>query len=223
MACTHLTTDLSVPVAIEIETPAPPSVEEHDTLRLVVRVFNRGGDSIPGAAVRLAVLDTAYLAVDSADQAVVGIKAHAGARVVALSGSLRSDPLAIQVLATADSIAAQGATVDTVAATDSASAPLSVTVLDLHSIPGTPTPLAGRHVTYAIVLPVFASRESATAVLGNDSLTATATTAPAGVASVVVKRTRAVQPDSVVVQATARRASGAVIRGSPVRFVVRFQ
>ena len=188
----------------------------------MVRVFDRGGDSIPGAAIRLVVLDTTFLAVDSADQAVVGLSPGTGARIVAMSGSLRSDPLAIQVLASADSVAAVGATVDTLAESDSASAPLAVTVLDLHSVPGTRTPLVARAVTYAIVLPVFASPGSATAVLGNDSLVATATTASNGVAAVTVKRKGAVQPDSVVVEATARRASGAVIPGSPVRFVVRF-
>lgn len=200
-------------------------MEEHDTLRLVVRVFDRGGDSIPGAAIRLVVLDTALLAVDSADQAVVGLKPGSNARVVAMSGSLRSDPLAIQVLATADSVAATGAAVDTLTGSDSASAPLAVTLLDLHSVPGQATPLANRPVTFAIVQPVFASRDSATAVLGNDSLTARTTTAAGGVASVTVKRRGkgAVQPDSVVVQATARRASGAAVPGSPVRFVVRFR
>jgi hypothetical protein len=197
-------------------------VEEHDTLRLVVRVFDRGGGSIPGAAIRLAVIDTALLAVDSADQAVVGRIPGANARVVALSGNLRSDPLAIQVLAKADSVEAVGATVDTLAATDTASAPLSVTLLDLHTVAGTRTPLSGRAVTFAIVQPAFASFDAATAVLGNDSLSAQATTSAAGVASVMVKRKGAAQPDSVVVQATARRASGAVVAGSPVRFVVRF-
>jgi hypothetical protein len=221
-ACTNLTTDLTVPVAIEIETPASPSIEQHDTLRLVVRVFDRGGDSIPGAAIRLAVLDTALLAVDSADQAVVGLNPGSPARVVALSGNLHSDPLTIVVLARADSVAATGATVDTLAESDSASAPLAVTVLDLHSVPGTATPLPARTVTFAIVLPAFASPGSATAVLANDSLVATATTAASGVASVRVKRKGAVQPDSVVVQAAARRASGASIPGSPVRFVVHF-
>ncbi len=197
-------------------------MEEGDTLRLVVRVFDRGGDSIPGAAVRLVVLDTLLLAVDSADQAVVGRKPGAGARVVAISGVLQSDPLAVAVLAIADSVGPSGATVDTLATTDSASAPLTVGLYDLHSAPGTPTPLGGRRISYAIVLPLFASRDSATAVLGNDSLTATALTASTGLAAMTVKRKGATQPDSVVVEATARRASGAVVPGSPVRFVVRF-
>jgi hypothetical protein len=221
-ACTNLTTDLTVPVAIEIEAPASLSLEEHDTLRLVVRVFDRGGDSLPGAPIALAVIDTALLALDSADQAVVGRVPGTNARVVALSGRLRSDPLALVVLARADSIGPVGATADTLAATDTASAPLSVTLLDLHTVPGTPTPLGGRTVTFAIVAPTFASLDSATAVLGNDSLAARATTSAAGVASVIVKRKGAAQPDSVVVQATAHRASGAVIAGSPVQFVVRF-
>ena len=201
-----------------------PSVEEQDTLRLVVRVFTRGGDTIPGAAVRLAVLDTAgYLAIDSADQAVIGRKASPSARVVAISGNLRSNPLAIRVLAAADSVRASSATIDTLAPADTASAPLAVTLLDLHTVVGQASPLAGRPVTFTIVDPAFGSPGVATAVLTNDSLVQTATTAAGGSASVTVKRKGAVQPDSVVVLARALRATGSVIAGSPVRFVVRFQ
>jgi hypothetical protein len=188
-----------------------------------VRVFDRGGDSIPGAAVRLAVLDTAYLAVDSADQAVVGRKASTSARVVALSGNLRSDPLVIRVLAAADSLAASSATVDTLAPADTASAPLAVTLLDLHTVVGQATPLGGRPVTFTLVEPAFGSLGAATAVLANDSLVQTATTGAGGSASVTVKREGAVQPDSVVVLARALRGPGSVVPGSPVRFVVRFR
>jgi hypothetical protein len=49
-------------------------------------------------------------------------------------------------------------------------------------------------------------------------------TTAAGAASVKVKRRGAPpQPDSVVVQASAARANGAVVGGSPIRFIVRFQ
>jgi hypothetical protein len=189
----------------------------------VVRVFDRGGDSIPGAAVQLAVLDTANLALDSADQAVIGRKASAGARVVAISGNLHSDPLLIRVLAAADSVTASGATVDTLAPADTASAPLAVTLLDLHTVVGQASPLGGRPVTFTIVEPAFGTPGAATAILANDSLAQTATTGAGGSASVTVKRKGAVQPDSVVVLARALRATGSAIPGSPVRFVVRFR
>jgi len=191
----------------------------------VVRVYDRGGDSLPQAPVRLIVVDTANLLVDSADQAVIGRMATsgAGARVVAVSGDLRSDPLRIQVLALADSLEPVGATVDTVAAGEAASAPLAVTLLDLHTQAGQRKALADRSVTFTIEEPAFPGPDAATAVLGNDSLEQVATTGTGGTASVTVNRKGALQPDSVVVLARARRATGGAVPGSPVRFVVRFQ
>ena len=212
------------PVAIEFVTLSGPYVEVNDTLPLEVRVLDRAGDSVPGAAVTLVVLDTAYLAVDSARRAVVGRAAAAAARVVAVSAGLRSDPLAIKVVTGhADSLALAGPSTLTVAAADSVSAALVVSVLDLTTQPGGATPLGERSVTFGIVEPVFADAASATAVLTNNSLSRTAATGSGGTASVTVKRRGAAQPDSVVVHAAAARGTGAALRGSPVRFVVRFQ
>jgi hypothetical protein len=223
-ACTDLTTDLTVPVAIEFVTQASPFVEVGDTLPLVVRVLDRGGDSIPGAPATLAVIDTAYLALDGTGLAVIGRDTTPSARVVALSGNLRSDPLTLRVPAGhADSLAVAGPSAQSVGAADSLSGPLTASVFDLTTTPGTAAPLAGRAVRFVIVQPVFASRDSATAVLGDDSLGQSITTAVAGTAAATVKRRGTGQPDSVIVEATVRRSSGAALRGSPVRFVVRFQ
>lgn len=201
-----------------------PFVEVGDTLRLQVRVLNRGGDTVPGAAVSLAVVDTAYLTLDSADLAVIGRDTTAAAHVVALSGALRSDPLSIRVPAGhADSLALAGPAADTLAPTDSVSLALSVAVLDLTTTPGTVDSLANRSVRFAIVQPVFGRADTATVRLANDSLGQTVRTAATGIASVTVKRKRGVQPDSAVVQAVATRSSGAALHGSPVTFVVRFQ
>ena len=201
-----------------------PFVEVGDTLRLQARVLDRGGDTIPGAAVSLVVLDTSYLALDSADFAVIGRATTTAARVVAVSGSLRSDPLSLRVPAGhADSLALAGPAADTLAPTDSVSIALSVVVLDLTTAPGTVDSLADRPVRFAIVEPVFARADTATVRLTNDSLGQTVRTGATGIASVTVKRKRGVQPDSVVVQAVATRSSGAALRGSPLRFVVHFQ
>jgi hypothetical protein len=203
--------------------PASPSVEESDTLPLVVRVLDRAGDSVTGAVVTLIVLDTAALRVDSAGVGVIGRVPATAARVVAFSGALRSDPLSIRVLAAADSIGATGVVALTVAAADSQSGPLATAVLDLTTTTGQAAPLSSRPVRYSIVFPVFVDLSSATAVLGNDSLDATVLTATGGTTSVVVKRRGAAQPDSAVVLASAVRGTGATVTGSPVRFVVRFQ
>ena len=202
-----------------------PYVEVGDTLRLQVRVLDRGGDSVAGVAVRLAVLDTAYLAVDSADLAVIGRADTTTARVVALAGAIRSDPLTIRVPAGhADSLARVSPAADTLVATDTVSALLKVRVLDLTTAPDTAGPLLDRSVRFTVVDPVFPRTDTATVRFANDSLGQTVRTGGSdSTATVTFRRRRGVPPDSVVVQAAATRSSGAALRGSPVRFVVRFQ
>lgn len=216
---------MSVPVAIEFAAPTSPSVEEGDTLLLTVRVLDRAGDVVTDAPVVLAVLDTAYLLVDSANLGVIGRAPTSGsttARLVAVSGALRSDPLGIRVLAAADTLKGSPTTALTVAAADSQSGLLSVTMQDLTTTPGTPVALTGRSVRFTLTSPAYADLASARAVLSNDSLGATVLTA-SGTASVTVKRRQSPQPDSVVMTASAIRGNGTVVPGSPVRFVVRFQ
>ena len=203
--------------------PADPFVEVGDTLRLHVRVLDRGGDTIPATGARLAVIDTAYLTLDSADLAVIGRATTSAARVVALAGKLRSDPYSINVPAGhADSLALAGPAADTLGPEDSVSTGLRVTMLDLTTTPGSAAPLSGRPVRFVIVQPAFRP-DTATVRLADDSLTQTVLTDATGTATATVRRRRGTQPDSVVVQALARRSSGAALRGSPVSFVVRFQ
>jgi hypothetical protein len=199
-----------------------PFVEVGDTLRLHARVLDRGGDTIPGAVVTLAVLDT-FLTLDSADFAVIGRATTTAARVVALAGALHSDPYTIKVPAGhADSIAIAGPAANTLGPTDTVSAGLKVTVLDLTTTPGSAAPLSGRPVRFVIVQPVF-KPDTATVGLADDSLAQTVLTDAAGIATATVRRRRGSQPDSAVVRAIATRSSGAPLRGSPVTFVVHFQ
>jgi hypothetical protein len=225
--CQGYSTDFSAPVAIEIVTAQHPplKVEELDTLRVRVLVLDRGGDSLAGAAVRLLSFNPDTLAIDSASFGLVGVRPGTG-RVVAFAGSLQSAPLLVSVVAAPDSLAASGATVDTVVEIDTVSAALTVRLLDTHTDTTQALGIAwGDTVHFAIVYPVFAGQPDTTATLGNDSLTAAVLTAisPAGNASVVVRRNGSTRPDSVVVQASAKRANGTAVRGSPVRFVVHFQ
>ena len=226
--CQGYSTDLSAPVAIAIVTTQSPPfrVQEFDTVRVRVVVLDRGGDTVAGAPVRLVSLNPDTLAIDSADLGLVGLVPGA-ARVMAISGALQSVPLAMTVVRAPDSLAADSATVDTVKATDSTSAPLTAQLLDLRTTPGQPTGIGwGDTIRFAVVSPLYDSLAVARATLGNDSLTAvvvTSTFAPAGAASVRVRRKSKPQPDSVVVEASAKRANGAPVGGSPVRFIVHFQ
>ncbi len=225
IGCTGVTGDANAPIAIEIFTSSQPPIilQEFDTLPLKVRVLNRAGDTLAGAPVRLASLTPDTVGVDSARLAIFGIAPGPG-RVLAISGSLASDPLAVIVTRAPDSLGVVSGAVDTVVAADSASAPLVAGLFDLRTTPGTAIGLPGDTVWFAIVLPAFASDSAASAVLGNDSLTAPVVTGPGGTAQVIVKRQGAPpQPDSVVVRASATRANGSVVNGSPVQFVVYFQ
>ena len=231
--CQGYSTDYSAPVAIALisHRATPGNLEEFDTLRLGAEVLDRAGDSVRGAPIRLLALDTT-IAVDSAAFAVTGRFSGlvpVTGRVIAISNALQSAPLVITVLRAPDSLAAVGPTVDTVAATDSVlPAPLAAQLLDLRSdtVPhGLNWGAIGDTVKFAIVDPPFDSLAVATATLGNDSLTALVVTSTAspGTATIQVRRQGSPQPDSVVVQATAHRAAGTAVKGSPVTFVVRFQ
>jgi hypothetical protein len=227
--CTGLTSDLSQPVAIEFVLPGTPPLilEELDTVVVGVRVRDRAGDTLAGAPIQVVSLSPDTVGVDSAEHfGLFGIRAGSG-RVVAISGSLQSDPLPVTVQAAADSLLAVGLTVDTVPAGDSLPVTLAVQLVDFHSTPGDTVGLLSRPVRFAITLPVFASAAVATVTLGNDSLTDSVETGggpPNGAASVLLQRQGPPpQPDSVVVEARASRANGRPVPGSPVRFVVYFQ
>lgn len=213
-------------MAIEFVTSqAPPlRLEELDTVIVGVRVRNRTGDTIPGAPVRLASLTPDTVAIDSADLGLIGVRPGPG-RVVALAGSLASAPLSVTVVRAPDSLVALGPSPDTVSAADSASDSLKAGLLDLRTNPAQPLGLgAGYLVSFVIVYPAFVPPSAASVTLGNGSLSQVALTGASGTAAVVVRRQGAApQPDSVVVEASASRAVGTPVKGSPVQFVVRFQ
>ena len=81
-------------MAVQFVQP-PDSMHVGDTVVMHVRVLNRAGDSIPGAPIVLFSQDS-LLAVDSARFAVIAEFAGLG-HVVARTGSLPSDPLAIPI------------------------------------------------------------------------------------------------------------------------------
>jgi hypothetical protein len=124
----------------------------------------------------------------------------------------------------ADSVALVGSSTDTLSASDTVSTSLKVKVLDLTTTPGTPTALLDRSVRFTVVEPVFGRADTATVRFADDSLGQTVRTGGSdATATVAFRRRRGVPPDSAVVQAVANRSSGVPLRGSPVRFVVRFQ
>jgi hypothetical protein len=214
-ACGSLSTDLNQVVAIEVSLPNGGNVELGDTLVPAARALDGRGDSV-AATIYWTSLDTAHVTVlDSTTGATFG-KANGGGAIQARVGNLRSNALAITVLAAADTVVAVGPTRDSVSVvgkTDSLSDTLKVEVGDTTG--GVITGLANRRVLFQITYPTDTS--AFTLVPGDTVLTSVG-----GIAALRVRLKSRALPDSVVVSATARRLRGAAIPGSPITFTVIF-
>jgi hypothetical protein len=217
---------------IALEVTAPDSLEEYDTLTPHARLLDGHGDSV-AAAIVWATADTAPIltVLDSLTGRTVANRIGQTGRLLARADGRISNAISIRTLAAADTLFATGATVDTVALpADSVSDSLKVEVADtIKSASGGDSltvPLAGRPVVYSIRYPVSSGPVT---LVTNDSIhtlatTDTVTTSSGGIAFVKVRLLSVPVPDSVVIEAIARRrAVGDTVRGSPATFVVRFR
>jgi hypothetical protein len=179
-----------------------------DTLHPRARVLNGRGDST-AAAIVWSSLDTTLQVVDSITGAMVGHSPGNG-RLVARSGTLRSNPVSITVRPPPDSIASSGALRDTVVVStpDSLSDSLQIRAI------GPPGSTTSVKIALSIDFPPGAV--GLTLVPGD-----TVRTNGTGLAVFQVRLT-GVRPDSAVVSASARRADGTLVAGSPITFVVEF-
>jgi hypothetical protein len=232
-ATCKVSTDLSRDLAIEVT--APDSLEQYDTLKPTARVLTGHGDSAATAVFWFSAdSDTVIAVLDSTTGRTVVVRPGESGRLVAKGGGLVSNPLTIRTLAAADTVFPVGATLDTVDIAgpntlDSLSDSLKIGIADTVTAPvagGPIAPLAGRPVVYTIVHPAVAgpvtlvTQDTAHAVATTD----TATSNSLGVAFVKVRLLAPdTIPDSVVVVASARRAVGTTVPGSPDTFVVRFR
>jgi hypothetical protein len=222
--------DLNRVIAIEIR--APDSLEELDTLVPHARALDGHLDSVPGATFIWTTLDTAVLTVlDSTTGRTVVNHAGSTGRLLARTGSMFSNPVVIHALAAADTLSPTPATrvADTVhLSVDSLSDSLAVLIADtIESASGGDSisvPLAGRPVTYSITFPTapghltLVTSDTARTLVTSD----TVASGSLGIATVKLRLIAGPAPDSVLVTASARRAVGTPVPGSPVTFVVRF-
>lgn len=231
VAC-QLGTDLTHVVGLSVA--ARDSLEEYDTLIPQARALNGRGESTT-AALFWATLDTAILTVldSTTGKTVVNHVGLTPGRLQVRAGTLFSNPLDVRPLAAADTVFPTGATtltdsVPSAAPPDSLSDSLKVELADTITTPGAPPtviPLAGRPIVFTITHATAPA--SVTLVLNDTARTrvsaTTLSTSGSGISSVKVRLLPgAPSPDTVVVTASARRAVGTPVPGSPVTFVVRF-
>jgi hypothetical protein len=191
-----------------VTVPDSGRVEVLDTLRPHARALNGRGDST-AAQIVWSALDTSIQVVDSLTGITVGRSVGNG-RIQARVGNLRSNPLTITVLAPLDSIRPTGPDTVTVPAPDTLSGSLKIQAY------GPTGSTAGRKMALSIVFPPGAP--GLTLVPGD-----TVRTNGSGLAVFQVRASSSsTRPDTVVVTASARRADGAPVPGSPVTFVVEF-
>lgn len=188
--------------------PDSGRVEVLDTLRPHALALNGRGDSV-AAPVVWSALDTTIQIVDSLTGTTVGRVVGTG-RIQARVGSLRSNPIAIAVLAPLDSVRVSGPDTVTVPALDTLSDSLKIQVF------GPAGSTAGRKIAVTITFPPGAA--GLTLVPGD-----TVRTNGTGLAVFQVRATSAIpRPDTVVVSASAQHFGGAPVPGSPLTFVVEF-
>ena len=225
-ACGRFGPDLNQVVAISVAVR--DSVEELDTLRPHGYALDGFGDSV-AATILWATLDTALLTVVNETTGVMVAKQPSAtpARIQASVGPLPSNPIAIRVLAAADTLFAPGATRDSVslaAKPDSLSDSLTVRLQDTTA--AGPVDLSGRPVAFVLTVYPGGGPGANVALVTSDTarapVAADTVTTTVGIAAVKLRLLDGPPPDSAVVTANAHRAVGTLVAGSPVTFVVRF-
>jgi hypothetical protein len=232
-ACSLVGIDLDSVIAVEVTVPDSGRVEEGDTLLLSARALNARGDSVPGAVFVWERIDTGKIILDAATGRVIGVTPTSAVRVRARHDNLPSNPISLAVLAAADTVQPEpaGAVRDTIFSSvpaDSLSSPLQVKLLDLttNPPPAAPAALANRPVTFSLTLYPGGNGGARLVVAAADTgvTQLVVKTGATGLSAVRVKlRAGQTLPDSAVVAASATRANGSTVPGSPVTFSVVVQ
>lgn len=98
LGCKGIFGDASRIIALEVVGPSSYTIHVNDTLQLVARAVSAAGDTVSGAPIEWAVLDTGTvgITVDPSSGMVVG-QSPGRWRVQAWVEAIRSDPILIQV------------------------------------------------------------------------------------------------------------------------------
>lgn len=238
-ACTEITGDPSVPVAIELVPSQLPFIVAGDSLRdtlgvvrpLEARALNSENEVIPGAPISFVVIDTGTtVEIDDATGFITGVDTGS-VRVIASVGELQSLPITIVVTLRPDTIVPLSAVLDSIQFLIGRESQIDLRVRVLHdTTPGVAegtVPVRSYVVHFRIVDPPGLPVNDSTIVqLVNDNRRAstTDTTDASGEAKRTVRLSPAVRttpPDSIIVEATATRPDQSPVPGSPIRFVVK--
>lgn len=233
-ACNPITGDSDKAIALVIEGLPARSLEVGDTLTLVAKALTFGGDTVPEAEIIWLVVgpDTGQLGftLDTLSGLVTGYAQGAGYVQPRLEDLTTRALIEVTVTPAADSVAPAGSQQLTMAAGDSVSPSMSVTVLQIDSL-GAAVALGEKPVHFYLVDPLPGSANAtgfhltteAGGQVGEEPHHVVAISGAGGQASAVVKRIAGSSlPDSAVVDAIAITVAGDTVAGSPVRFTVLF-
>jgi hypothetical protein len=215
-ACSGLDEGEGGVVGLEVQTPADPRLEVGEQIQLSARALDVDGETVDAAILWRASDDA--LSVD-ATGLVTGLQEGA-ADVQAAVGSLTSAPVAISVLARADTLIIDG---DSVLLIPVGVDPPVVATMAVRLESFSPVGPTGSHpVIYEITQPV-AGTTPVVALSGgvqSDTLATTATGTASTTLSLVAGQT---PPDTAIVEVRANRLRGSIVPGSGQRFIVLFQ
>jgi hypothetical protein len=223
-ACSNLTADNGGVVSLEVQRPEPATVEVGDTIQLTAVALDRNGEAVD-ANIVWRTSDTT-LSVDSTTGRVTGRVANQPGRVQASETTLSSQPITLNVLAAADTLAVPPDTL-LVAAGVPASAPLAATVLSRSdtAVSGF-VPASGTRLIFSITEPAFADPAARTVELPGGVLVDTLTSDASGQAlpdATVNRVSGTTTPDTVRVTVAALHRSGKTVAGSGQVILVVFQ
>jgi len=233
-ACNPITGDSDKAIALVIEGLPQRSLEVGDTLTLIAKALTLGGDTVPDAQITWVVVgpDTGQLGftLDTLSGLVTAYAPGSGDVQPRLEDLTTRALIEVTVTPAADSVAPTGSQQLTMAAGDSVTPAMSVTVLQIDSL-GAAVAIGEKPVHFYLVDPPPGSASAtgffltteAGGQVGEEPHHVVAISGTGGQASAVVKRIAGSSlPDSAVVDAIAITVAGDTVAGSPVRFTVLF-
>lgn len=216
LGCSGLDEGEGGAVALEIEVPAPATVEVGDALQLSATALDADGNPVADAPITWRAADPTVTV--SATGLVTGVSVGTG-RVQARNGSLGSNLVTITVIARADTLILVGDSIRSVAADVTTSGDL-VTALRTFS---PDAPVGSRPVIYAITSPAPGTAPSVS-LTGGVQVDTVNTGTDGTVTGMQLLRLAGRPPvDSAIVTVRAERTRGAPVPGSGQRFIIRFE